>query len=148
MLLKKNDINKFSILFLRWGITQCIQAKGGFQAPVQCFSLSTTLSLQRIDQLKTNGMQYSWYLYSTKGRNPQSSDWNLLRADTPQQQILLPHHRTMRQPDVRTWQEVYMDIRLPGASQYFYSLQAPSCSMESLFRWNPVAAPAQPPMLL
>lgn len=83
MLLKKNDIKKFPILFLRWGITQFIQAKGGFQAPVQCFSLSTVLSLQRIDQLKTNGMQYSWYLYGTKGENPWSSDCETCFMQTP-----------------------------------------------------------------
>lgn len=83
MLLKKNYINKFSILFLRWGITQCIKAKGGFQAPVQCFSLSTVLSLQGIDQLKTNGMQYSCYLYNTTGENPWSSDCETCFVQTP-----------------------------------------------------------------
>lgn len=122
MLLKKNDINKFSILFLRWGITQCIQAKGGFQAPVQCFSLSTELSLQRIDELKTNGKQYSCYLYSIKGEKLWSSDCETCFMQTLLQEIHLPCRRTMRQLDMHLGQAVCVDIRPPSASQYFYSL--------------------------
>lgn len=67
MLLKKSYINSFSILFLSEEYPQGIQAKEGFWASAQCFSFSTVLSLQRIDQLKTNAMQYPWYLWSTKG---------------------------------------------------------------------------------
>lgn len=120
---------------------QRIQAKEGFRASARCFSFSTALSLQRIDQLKTDAMQCPWYSWGTKGENLWSSElWNLLCADTPEQKILLPRHCTVKEPDVLVASSL-SGHQAPGCFPVFLQLSSPACSRARLLRWVSEAAP-------
>lgn len=85
----------------------------------------TTLDIYRVQKVRTS--------------DPQTCETCFV--PTPQSRRHFCHITALWKNQTRLWQAVYTDIRLPGASQYFYSLHHPAVAWQTCsngFQWLPL----------